>query len=330
MPVGGPSPTPACQSRGMPSGPPQAWVKSARRSAGNRSTGRARAGRAKTRGSRSNAGRIREPKWYGAPRPPNDEPVVGGALAVDDQVPVVGEGLRRRPSPAASQNDARQRLGGDDQRVHRRDRRAGPASSALQASVARTTRRRVHDAAVGDHPAGAEARRRGPLDDPRRRARSTARASPRTSRAGWIRAQCGVYVAAEHPGRPDQRCRRRRHRAAATRRPRDAGGLGAGPVELRRRAGQRDRAALDVVAVDVLRRRRPRRPRRRCAHRRAASPARRRPVPPGQRRRRAPGTAPSTSRRCARTRRTRRSPAPAPASAAPDRPAAGSTRSTGR
>ena len=47
---------------------------------------------ANTAGTRSNAGRTAEPRWYGAPRPPNDQPPVGGPLAVDDQVSQVAEG----------------------------------------------------------------------------------------------------------------------------------------------------------------------------------------------------------------------------------------------
>ena len=42
---------------------------------------------------RSCSGEMREPKWYGRPAAAEGEPAVGGALAVDDQVPAVGEGL---------------------------------------------------------------------------------------------------------------------------------------------------------------------------------------------------------------------------------------------
>src|SRR6266540_3300147 len=70
--VAGSKPTEAYQSRGTPSGPPQVWLISWSTSANaGKSSVSARASSAKTAGSRSYSGKIFEPKWYGAPRPPN-------------------------------------------------------------------------------------------------------------------------------------------------------------------------------------------------------------------------------------------------------------------
>ena len=98
----GRGPTEAHQSRGMPSAPPHAWV--TRVPAQHREqVEQRRVQRAKTRSSRSNSGRIREPEVVRRAAAAEDEPVVGGALAVDDQVAVVGERL------AAAQPDLRPR-----------------------------------------------------------------------------------------------------------------------------------------------------------------------------------------------------------------------------
>ena len=70
LPVARSMPTEQYQSRGAPIGPPQRWVTCASPSAGNISPSRARS-ESCTPAWRSNSGLIAEPKWYGAPRPPN-------------------------------------------------------------------------------------------------------------------------------------------------------------------------------------------------------------------------------------------------------------------
>ncbi len=164
--------------------------------------------------------------------------------------------------------------------------------------------------------------------------RSTPRARPRTSRAGWIAAQCGVYVATE-------RVRRVEVLASLGRveQPQVLGAeapgtplvdLGCRAPQLQRRAGEHDGAALAEVASMPLGR-----------HDRADLVDRRlhravqgdRSLPAGGGRDLAAarsGTAPSTSRRCARWRRSRRSRPRARRPAASGRRAAGSTRSTAR
>ncbi len=80
---------------------------------------------------------------------------------------------------------------------------------------------------------------------------STARARPRTSLAGWIAAQCGVYVppstfVAPHRSRASSAL----SKVCIESVPNDR----AGPLELDRTAGEHHRAALGVVAVDAFRR----------------------------------------------------------------------------
>ena len=69
-PVARSSPADAHQSRGTPSGPPQVCVTGTSPRAGNSSPSVWRSA-ANTAGTWSNSGRMAEPKWYGAPRPPN-------------------------------------------------------------------------------------------------------------------------------------------------------------------------------------------------------------------------------------------------------------------
>ena len=278
------SPTEAPQSRGMPErAAPGVGEPACPRAPGSSSTQRARAASAKTRGVAvvRRAG-SREPKWYGAPRPPNDQPVVGGALAVDDQVPVVGERLAARASPICVPDRRGQRLGGDHQRVDRRDARAaGPRSAggvALGGAHARPRRARRR-ASVLD-PAGLDRRDRGCARRSCTPRRSTAAARPaheprRVDRGAvrGVRRRRGRPVAVEHRGAP-------RRRRAAVRRPRR--GPRRGPSRPRRapgascgrRAGQRDRAALWRSGRRCPRRRRPGRPRRRCRASPGAGPAR--------------------------------------------------------
>ena len=130
------------------------------------------------------------------------QPVVGGALAVDDQVAVVGEGLA--PGQARRVPEGRrQRPGGHDQRVHGHDRPRRELRGPRLGGPHDAARR--HDAPVGHHPA--RARPSAPWCARRSCAprRSTARARPRARRAGWIRAQSGVNEAPSTLLRTDQR-----------------------------------------------------------------------------------------------------------------------------
>ena len=221
-------------------------------------------------------------------------------------------------SPAASQNSAG--IG----RVATISEYTGTtergASCADHASVARTT-----------VPAVTTPRsvttRRGPtavavvastMRPPRR---STARARPRTSRAGWMRAQSGVYDAPEHAGGADERRRllRRDEEPGSARARAAAPGCGRGrscrPSPSRRRCPPRPP---------------PCRPRRRCRASPRPSPAPPRGRADGSARPRSPGTAPSTSRRCARSRRSPRPAARPRARAGPGRRAAGGRPSRAR
>ena len=104
----------------------------------------------------------------GGPAAAEHKPVVGGALAVDDEVAVIAEGLTARESRLVPERGG-QRTGGDDQRVHGHDR----ARCALRphASMARTvTRARTTPRSVTTC--------RGPIESrwcPRRSARPGAR-----------------------------------------------------------------------------------------------------------------------------------------------------------
>ena len=113
MPSGS-SPTPACQSRGMPSGPPQACVKSASAQRREQVAGRRAQAREHPRVA---VERGRDPRTpvVGRAAAAEHQPVVGRALAVDDQVAVVGERLtarepggvpERRRAAAASRRSA--------------------------------------------------------------------------------------------------------------------------------------------------------------------------------------------------------------------------------
>ena len=114
----------------------------------------------KTFGTWSKLGLDGGPEVVRRPSAAEDEPAVRRALAVDDQVPVVGE--RRAPGQADLVPHAvRQRLGRHDQRVHGHHVASHPRE---RHGVA--LRRPDHDvgpnrAVAGDHAPG--------LDDPRRR-----------------------------------------------------------------------------------------------------------------------------------------------------------------
>ena len=105
-----------------------------------RAPGTARAGVAPQRrvhpASRSNAGLDRRAEVVRRAAPAEREPAVGGALPVDDQVPVVGERLAAR-SPIWSQTSLGQRLGRHHQRVDRDDRPAPRPGSVRRVALGR-------------------------------------------------------------------------------------------------------------------------------------------------------------------------------------------------
>ena len=225
-----------------------------------------------------------------------------------------------------------QRLGRDDQRVDRRHCPPEPGQPGGVALGRPDDVRRAHGARGSCGPPRLD--RRAPacaswIVTPRR---STASASPRTSRPGWIAAQSGVYVAPRVPvaaqplGRPGGVEQRRSSSPGPSRgRPRPR----AGPGPLRPVAGQHDRAALGEVAsmpsaahtrADLVDR---------GAHRGVLGERR---LAAGSRASASSdaGTAPSTSRRCARRRRSRRPPSRARRCAGSGRPRRGSRPSTGR
>src|SRR3954451_6372106 len=166
MPVPRSSPTEATQSRGVPSAPPQAWLKRTPSSTGNIAT-RVLRSIENTRGSRSYPGRMPAPKWYGAPRPPHTsrpaagrelvrppspterEPAVGRPLPVDEQVAVVAEGLPV-PQPDPVPRALRQRLRRHHQGVHRHHIASHPLEGGGVALGRPDDHVRGHDAARGD------------------------------------------------------------------------------------------------------------------------------------------------------------------------------------
>ena len=183
-----------------------------------------------------------------------DQPVVGGALAVDDEVPVVAERL------AAAQPDlvphvGRQRLGGDDQRVHGRDRAALPGERGGVALGGPDHDLRADGAVRGHRPARLDRGDGGALVDP------------------YAAPLDGVGQAAHQPGGVDRRAVRGVRRAQGAGGPQDVarlgrveepqvvlaaapgpgvGDLGPGPAHLGGGADQADGAALGDVGVDAL------------------------------------------------------------------------------
>ena len=240
-----------------------------------------------------------------------------------------------RRSPISSQTSARQRLGREHERVD-----GGDVALVARAAARSTPRWRARCAARGRRRARCARRRarsrstRVPswIVTPRR---STASARPRTRRAGWIAAQCGVYVAPSTSVAPSTLARlvgaeqpevlRAEAPRRGARRPPPAPARAApacAPGRSCRPCGSGSRCP---------RPRRPGRPRRRCRTSRAA--ARAAPWRDDERRdsRRARwGTAPRPSRRCARWRRSPRSAPRARRRAATGRRRRGSTRSTAR
>ncbi len=233
----------------MPSGPPQAWVNRAPATAGTcPAAWRADRGRPlRPRRTRLDGGAEVVRRTAAA----EDEAVVGGALAVDDDVPVVGERLpalqpRLVPEPGG------EGLGRDHERVDGDD-------------LARARRRRprlggAHDvpgpdrAAVGADAAGRDLRGPGALDDPPAAAFDRLRQAPRQTQgvdAGAVRGVRGAEGAGHADGLAGllgvQQSQPLRRPGALVRRD-----LGRGPGQLRLAAGHDDGAAAAEVAVDPL------------------------------------------------------------------------------
>jgi len=92
------------------------------------------------------------------------QPVVGRALAVDDQVSVVGE-RREVVQPDVGEHGVRQRLCRHDQRVDRSHRvaLAGTGNRSGEALGGHDDVRRAHRTAIGGHPARFDHSHRGLL-----------------------------------------------------------------------------------------------------------------------------------------------------------------------
>ena len=291
----------------MPSAPPHRWVIAASFTTGNRST-RVACRASKTPLTRSYA--VPDPRAEVVRRAAaaEDEPVVGGALAVDDQVPVVAERLAPA-QPDLLPHRVGQRLGGDDQAS-----RPAPAAGA---------RRRACGCSPRSHGSRARrARSRGGWSPARARSRwraSARRARPRGvrrrrpdrgpgGRDGWPRSR-GCTSRRARGCRPARRSPPSASSSRSSSSPRPHGRACSTSACARahcgRRPGQRDRAALGDVGVDALGLPRTASPRRRCAaSRRGARSALGARRALGQRLRARTGRAPSTSRRCGRSRRS--------------------------
>ena len=212
------------------------------------------------------------------------EPAVGGALAVDDQVPVVGEGLAlAQPDPVP--HVVGQRLGGDHQRVDRRDVAAQAGQPAVKPSVARTTTSARTRPCGVRHDAAARSRspacrswivHAAPLDGAGQPADQPGRVDRRAVRG--VRRRPARRLRAE-PGRAPRRRRaaRGRPRRSPTRGPRATSAAGA--LELDRRARQRRRCRPWRSGSRCPRSPRPGRPRRRSRAWRGAWRDARRPRP---------------------------------------------------
>ena len=148
-------------------------------------------------------GRIAEPEVVRRAPAAEGEPVVRGALPVDDQVPGSVKVSPRGPGRSRAQTSARQRLGGDHQRVDRHDVARGPGSVGRprlggpdHAPAPARCRGRSPTRPRRERAAPASARRCGrPALDGARPARGPA--GP-----GGSRAQCGVYVPPSTPAAP--------------------------------------------------------------------------------------------------------------------------------
>ena len=239
------------QSRGTASGPPQWWVSGASAAAGN-----ARASvRSKPRADVlvalvARVDRARQAVG-GAAAADRDAPV-GRALGVEEEVVAVVDQQAVAPARARP-HLVGQRRGRDHQRVERQ------VAQALAGQLRRVGLGRA------EHDRGAHASRRRSARGPARSRcaavrskivtpwRSHAAASPRTSRAGSIRAAWGVNQPPRTPGietnsstcaasssRPSSCLAARVRRAGAQARP------------LRVARGDRQRARLAVAAVDLL------------------------------------------------------------------------------
>ena len=243
----------------------------------------------------------------GRPAAAEHDPVVRGPLAVDEEVPEVGEGLPPG-QPDLGPGRGGERLGGDHQRVDGDARPAVPGQLRGEPLGGPDHRPGAHHAVLGAHLARGDGRDPGPLVDRHAAAFGRPGQPAHQSRRMDGRAVGGVRRARDAVGAHDPGRLRGVEERQVVRVPAPVPrllDLGPGARELGGAAGQPDRPALGDVRVDALGPRRPGRPRRRSRASRRAGRAR----PPGRpapRGRAAPrGTVPSTSPRCARRRRSR-------------------------
>ena len=186
------------------------------------------------------------------PAAAEDEPVVDAALAVDDQVPVLAEGLIVvQPDPVPYRGG--QRLRGDDERVHRSNR----AARAVQRRRPRFGR--PHDVPSGHgrpviecHHARVDASHPRPLDDPA--------ATALDRRREPAHQPVGVHprtVGLEGPAERSRHSQAGRHLWSVEPGQAQPPGVGrrdfrTGLRHLRRTPGHHDRAALVEAGVDAL------------------------------------------------------------------------------
>ena len=183
------------------------------------------------------------PQVVRRPAAAEDEPVVRGPLAVDDQVPVVGESLPPR-QPDLVPDLRGQRLGRDDQRVDRHHGARQPRQPGREPLRRAHDVRRPHRAAAGAHDARFDRERRRPLvEGDAATGHDLGQAADQSARVDG-RAVGGVRRA-EGPRRaqPLARLGRGEHLVAV---------LGARPGELGLAPREDDGAALGEVAVDAL------------------------------------------------------------------------------
>ena len=214
-PVPRSSPTDAHQSRGMPSAPPQAW--SIRAAADRREQvhqGLPELG--EDPGVAVELGPDPRAEVVGRAPAAEDQAVVVGALAVDDQVPVVGEGL------AAGQPDLvpggpGERLGGQHERVDRHHRAALAGEAGRVALGGPHHHLGAHGARGGDRATRARSGARGSARGPApRAARRRRRAGAPAARDGSPRSR--GCTSRRGPGSPAAGPRSRPRRGAPGRR----------------------------------------------------------------------------------------------------------------
>ena len=186
----------------MPSGPPHAWLKSARAQGREQVAGRRAQPAEHPLVAVERGGDARAPVVGRAPATEH-EPVVGGALAVDDEVAVVGERLPAR-EPRRVPELRGHRTRGDDQRVHRHDRARRELRRPRLGGAHDRARR--DDAAVGHHPARPHRGGGGGLDDAPAAALDGPREAPHEPR-GLDACAVRRVRRAQHAGGADERRR---------------------------------------------------------------------------------------------------------------------------